>query len=112
MTHAKVAPASEEALESLATQPHDPARAAEPVQEPRLRQRPAKHPARAAPDKTSAPKAATPEDGTPTRLKAFGETVTMVKPADDARRTATAVGLVLAVLAVGVVFVGAVRDRL
>ena len=110
---AEVAPPSKETLEPLTTQPYDPARAAEPVQEPRLRQTPAKHPARVAPHKRSAPKAATPEDRTPTRVKAIGGTVTMAaESAYDARRAATAAGLVLAVLAVGVVFVYLVRDRL
>ena len=110
----QVAPPSKETLEPLTTQPNYPARAAEPVQEPRLRQRPAKHPARAAPHKTSAPKAATAEERTSTRVKAIGGTVTMAAESayDDAQRTATAAGLVLAVLAVGVVFVYRVRDRL
>ena len=111
---AEVAPPSKETPEPLTTQPYDPARAAEPVQEPRLRQRPAKHPARAAPHKTSAPKAATAEERTSTRVKAIGGTVTMAAESayDDAQRTATAAGLVLAVLAVGVVFVYRLRDRL
>ena len=102
---AKVAPPAKETVEPR-TQPYDPARAAEPVEKPRLRKNPSKHAARVAPHKRSAPKTATPEDGTSIRVKAIGGTVTMAaQSADDAQRMATVFGLAVALLAVGVVFV-------